>query len=803
MRYSTLINRLIGIIALISLGQAVSAQPGFGQSKLWNEGWLFREADDSAAIAVNFDDSGWRKIDLPHDWSVEHPLSPDQASCTGYLPGGIGWYRKHFRTNLSDANQKLYVYFDGIYSRSKVYLNSHLLGYRPNGFSSFCYDLTPYFNRDGDNVLVVRADHSQSADTRWYSGSGIYRDVWLVKSSTTHFALWGNTWALKSLRKSNADVTFSLEVKDPVAGLSAKVDLTDAKGNVVSTRRVSINKAGRAQIALTVKRAQLWSTTTPYLYKAHVSLVHNGKEIDSDVMNVGLRTLKWDANSGFALNGQQMKVKGVCLHEDAGVLGNAVPRSVWERRLSELKAIGVNAIRMSHNPHASLIYDLCDKLGLLVMDEASDEWEFPKRKWLEGWNVGVPGFQGASDFFNDWIDRDVRDMVRRDRRHASIFMWSIGNEVDYPNDPYSHPILNGNDISQPMYGGYNPKAPNAERIGKIAKRLAAVVRSEDTSRPVTGALAGVVMSNETEYPEAVDVVGYNYTENRYAMDHERYPNRIIYGSENRHDLPAWKAVRDNDFIFGQFLWTGIDYLGESGRWPSRGSQPGLLDFGGFRKPLGWWRASLWSDKPMAYLGSYPISSRNHNGTNRRDDNGAPSIYAEDSWNYDAGQTVRVVCYTNQPQARLLLNGKIVGETKQKDDETGIIYWDIPYGSGTLLGEALDKNGKVASTYQLQTSGRPYALKARLLNADNDFYQLEVTVVDEQGITVKLADNEIGCGVMGNGRLMGMENSDSRDTSDKSDIRERAHNGRLIVYVKGGSGVRFISPLLAGCSLSFE
>ncbi len=189
MRYSTLINRLIGIIALISLGQAVSAQPGFGQSKLWNEDWLFREADDSAAIAVNFDDSGWRKIDLPHDWSVEHPLSPDQASCTGYLPGGIGWYRKHFRTNLSDANQKLYVYFDGVYSRSKVYLNGHLLGYRPNGFSSFCYDLTPYLNRDGDNVLAVRADHSQSADTRWYSGSGIYRDVWLVKSSTTHFAL--------------------------------------------------------------------------------------------------------------------------------------------------------------------------------------------------------------------------------------------------------------------------------------------------------------------------------------------------------------------------------------------------------------------------------------------------------------------------------------------------------------------------------------------------------------------------------------------------------------------------------------
>ena len=276
-----------------------------------------------------------------------------------------------------------------------------------------------------------------------------------------------------------------------------------------------------------------------------------------------------------------------------------------------LKSIGANAIRLSHNPHAPELYDLCDELGMLVMDEASDEWEFPKRKWMKGWNQGKPEFQGTYTYFSEWIDRDVADMVRRDRCHPSVFLWSIGNEVDYPNDPYSHPVLDGDGtgFTQPMYGGYKPEQPNAERIGHIAERLAKIVRDIDASRPTTGALAGVVMSNETAYPGAIDVVGYNYTESRYGEDHLKYPRRIIYGSENRHDLPAWKAVHDNEHIFGQFLWTGIDYLGESGPWPARGSSAGLLDLAGQRKPNGWYRASLWSEQPMCYIGTYPAGGQ--------------------------------------------------------------------------------------------------------------------------------------------------------------------------------------------------
>mgnify|MGYP002287560920 FL=1 len=545
-----------------------------------------------------------------------------------------------------------------------------------------------------------------------------------------------------------------------------------------------------------MKKPLRWKLKSPYMYKYKTELLCVGKRIDGSSTNVGLRTLKFDANKGFALNGEWMKVKGVCLHHDAGVLGAVVPPEVWERRLRNLKEIGVNAIRMSHNPQAPVLYDLCDRMGFLVMDEASDEWEFPKRKWIKGWNVGEPSFDGSFDFFEEWIERDVTDMVRRDRNHPCIFLWSIGNEVDYPNDPYSHPVLDGTTINQPMFGGYKPDAPDAMRIGKIAKRLAACVRAVDTSRPVTGALAGVVMSNQTEYPEAVDVVGYNYTENRYDEDHATYPDRVIYGSETGVGIEAWHAVRDKEFIFGQFLWTGTDYLGESGRWPSRGLYTGLLDFGSFPKPRGYFRASLWSEKPVTYIGTYP----KHDWV---------SMDAWDLWNYEPGQLIRVVCYTNAPQARLLLNGKEVGQMKPYDDKSGIIYWDIPYQDGELRAEGCDATGKVLSSYAIKTSGRPYALRAtvdkEVLSTDKATAHVTIEVVDEQGTIVKLGDNDVTCQIEGPARLLGLEGSNNGDMSDYADNHHRAFHGRLLAYIqttgeKGEIRVKLTSPLLKGAEV---
>lgn len=528
-------------------GLPAQAQVSFGNATKFNEDWLFRLTDDSTIVNPAFNDSEWRKLRLPHDWSIEGQLSPSLASCTGYLPGGIGWYRKHFK--ITDDAPRHYIYFEGVYNRSEVYLNGHLLGKRPNGYISFLYDMTPYL-KEGDNVLSVRVDHSRYADSRWYTGSGIYRDVWLIAAPEIHLAQWGTSWHATSLTNRQATIAVDMEVQKHIATndrLELSATLYDAVGKQVAQRRtrVSDGKEGITKENLTLKitNPHRWNLDDPYLYTLKTELLSNGQRIDGCETKVGLRTLKFDPNKGFALNDNWMKVKGVCLHHDAGVLGAVVPPEVWERRLNNLKEIGVNAIRMSHNPQAPVVYDLCDRLGLLIMDEASDEWEFPKRKWVKGWNKGEPAYDGSFDFFEEWIEQDVTDMVRRDRNHPSIFMWSIGNEVDYPNDPYSHPILDGSTINQPMFGGYKPDAPDAMRIGKIAKRLAACVRAVDTSRPVTGALAGVVMSNQTEYPEAIDVVGYNYTENRYDEDHATYPNRVIYGSENGSGLEAWYAVR--------------------------------------------------------------------------------------------------------------------------------------------------------------------------------------------------------------------------------------------------------------------
>lgn len=799
---NVLITAMLCVMALCTVAPA-TAQVSFGDAGKFNDGWLFLLKDDSAAVQTSYDDSKWRKLDLPHDWSVEGQLSPSLASCTGYLPGGIGWYRKHF--SITDKAARHYIYFEGVYNRSEVYLNGHLLGKRPNGYISFLYDLTPYL-KEGDNVLSVRVDHSRYADSRWYTGSGIYRDVWLVSAPEIHIAQWGIGWKATSLTDKQASVAVDMEVQKHISTtdkLELQATLYDADGKQVAQRRTRVadGSEGISKETLTLKisRPHRWNLDAPYLYTLTTDLLSNGQRIDGSTTNVGLRTLEFDANKGFALNGNWMKVKGVCIHHDAGVLGSVVPPEVWKRRLINLKEIGVNAIRMSHNPQAPIVYDLCDQLGLLVMDEASDEWEFPKRKWIQGWNKGEPGFDGTYDFFEEWIEQDVTDMVRRDRNHPSIFLWSIGNEVDYPNDPYSHPILDGASINQPMFGGYKPDAPDAMRIGVIANRLAARVRAVDTSRPVTGALAGVIMSNQTAYPDAIDVVGYNYTENRYDEDHATYPNRVIYGSENGSGIDAWYAVKNKDFIFGQFIWTGTDYLGESGAWPSRGLNTGLLNFGSFAKPRGHFRASLWSEKPVTYIGTYP--------KNRHLSADAPDI-----WNYDPGQEIRVVCYTNAPQARLLLDGKVVGEMKPYDEKTGIIHWDIPYQAGELRAEGCDKDGKVLSDYSIKSSGRPYALRVSAdrttLTADRATAHLFIEVIDEDGTIVKLGDNDITCNIEGPARLLGLEASSNTDMSDYTDNRHRAFQGRLLAYIqttgeKGQVRIKLTSPLLKGAEMVLE
>lgn len=812
---------------------SLSAQVSFGQPEKINSEWKFRLNDVKEGQDSILDDKRWNTVNLPHDWSVKGQLSPTLASSTGYLPGGIGWYRKIINVPQSKQNEKVYLYFEGVYNRSEVYINGQLLGKRPNGYVSFLYDATPHIKYGQDNIIAVRVDHSQSADSRWYTGSGIYRNVWLVYANPLHIAQWGVFAYPKAVSKKQATLAIEIEIDNSTikdANLQITNELSSADGKVVARSNQKLKLTAEANKLITelkVNNPQLWDLNNPHLYQLKTIVRKDGEIVDQTITTTGIRNYTFDSQKGFALNGEWMKLKGVCIHHDAGVLGSAVPKEVWKRRLLTLKEIGVNAIRTSHNPQAPDLYNLCDEIGLLVLNEAYDEWEFPKRKWLEGWNVGTPGFEGSFDFFEEWGERDLADIVRRDRNNVSIFAWSIGNEVDYPNDPYSHPVLDGGGntgFTQAQFGGYKKDAPDAMRLGDIAKRLVAIVKKYDKSRPTTAGLAGVAMSNETEYPGALDIAGYNYTESRYITDHEKYPERVIYGSENRHDMNAWKAVKENEHIFGQFLWTGIDYLGESGRWPSRGFYSGLLDFGGFIKPRGYFRQSLWADKPMAYIGTYPTPGRgvqaqkkdvlsqfdNENGGNHEER--TPSMDAWPIWNYTPDQLIRVVCYTNAAKARLLLDDREVGATKNYDENTGIIYWDIPYQPGKLKVVGLDANDREVSIYAIQTSQQPAALTIvraeQTIDKNNGLAQVVLQVVDKNGVPVMLSDNEVTCRIVGPGKLLGLEAGNNEDMSDYTDNKHRVFHGHILAYIQATGQeekirIQFTSPWLESTEISID
>lgn len=789
------------LVFILAIQISTIVAQGFGHSTLITE-WKFNLGDVKLGGIESFDDSKWEQVQVPHDWTVKQFASPNLASSTGYLPGGIGWYRTNIDIPDTSDNKQYYLYFEGVYNRSEVFINGNWLGKQYDGYVSFMYDITPYINPGSENIVAVRVDHSKDADSRWYTGSGIYRNVHLVEANSTHINLWGVYYTAEVINDSKAIISVETKIKKHFKGSSTvKIhhELFDASGSLVTSAETKISNPDFSSAIenqkLTVKNPKLWGINSPYLYVLKTSLIENGKVVDESSVNVGIRSLTFDPNKGFALNNKWMKVKGVCLHHDAGVLGAAVPKAVWREKVLKLKEIGCNGIRMSHNPQSTDLYDICDELGMLVMDEAFDEWEYPKKKWLEGWNVGEPGFQGAAEYFREHGKKTLESMIYRDRNHPSVFMWSIGNEVDYPNDPYTHPVLDKEGIGQYHVAGYQPNQPDAKRLGDIATELAGIVRSVDNSRPVTAALAGPVMSNETAYPGALDVAGYNYTESRYKMDHEKYPDRVLYGSENRHDMESWKVVRDNEYIFGQFLWTGADYLGEAGRWPSRGAMSGLIDFTQNIKPLGYFRQSLWSDKPMVYVGTFPKSE---NSSYRQ-------LFSSKLWNYKKDQLIRVVCFTNCDEIELVLNDKVIGERQKYNSETGINLWDIVYEPGVLKAVSYKNNVKVAEDI-IVTSGSPALIKCKtenvILTNKNDVALVELIITDKEGNLAYLADNEIKCTITGPGKLLGLENASFNVTENFNDNTHRCKNGRLLAYIQAteNSGeviVTFESAYLEG------
>ncbi|MEP6747880.1 MAG: glycoside hydrolase family 2 TIM barrel-domain containing protein [Bacteroidota bacterium] len=788
------------LLLILFTGNSVFTQQG-RQTILFNDNWKFYKGDTTNADKVSFNDKDWRPVNLPHDWSIEGPFSDQWASATAYLPAGIGWYRKTFELLPAMRTRKVYIYFDGVYKNSEVWINGNYLGKRPNGFTPFRYELTKYLHPAGKNIIAVKADHTEFADSRWYTGSGIYRNVYLIAANELNIDLWGVSFSTPSVtdEKATANIVVSLTNHSNIAAaVQVKCTLLNKEGKSVSaaeqTIRTTAGKSLAANINLSVIKPARWSVAHPELYTLTTEIYQGGKKIDDDEQQVGFRSFRFDKDKGFFLNEENIKIKGVCIHDDAGALGVAVPEEVWERRLTILKEAGCNSVRMSHNPHADYLYNLCDRMGLLVMDEAFDEWELGKNKWIKGWNVGTPGQDGYHEYFKEWGDRDLADMVLRDRNHPSIILWSIGNEIDYPNDPYSHEVLNTGNNPQ-IYGkGYLPNHPPASRLGEIAKHLVQVVKKNDTTRPVTAALAGVVMSNEAGYPEALDIVGYNYQEFRYADDHKKYPDRIIYGSENGLNLDAWTAVSDNEYISAQYLWTGIDYLGEARQWPSRSSEAGLIDLAGFKKPGFYFRQSLWSDQPMIYIGTSVIAV---NSNNRRSGRNAAPV-----WNYAQGDSVRVTCFTNCDEAELFLNGQSLGKRTLAGAKDKTLLWNITYQPGELIVKGYKKGDEV-SHCALKTADEHYAIKATSDKSSFDkskkqLAQIEINIVDKNGTLVYKAENDITVSVEGPATLLGIESGSAVSHEDYTSNKHKTWHGKLLAYVQstqkpGPVRIRISSP----------
>jgi len=736
--------------------------------------WRFSKGEFASAMLPAFDDNGWRLLNVPHDWSSEGPFSAEYASGTGFVPGGIGWYRKHFRIDENQSGQSVAIEFDGVYDYSEVWVNGQFVGGRPFGFIGFQFDLTPYLKGNGgDNVVAVRVDHSRFSDSRFYTGSGIYRNVRLIIADKLRIAHWGVCVTTPKINGAFASVRIETTVENHSANqrnFSLQSDIIAPNGEIVASlatiKSMASNSVQTVAQEMKVLRPELWLLAAPQLYTLKSRVKSGDTVVDETETPFGIRTATFDANKGFFLNGISTKLKGVCIHHDAGSLGAAVPDKVLERRLKLLKEIGVNTIRTSHNPPDPELLNLCDRLGFLVMDEAFDEFTPAKNKWVVGLNAGEPSRFGYAELFAQWSVTDISDIVRRDRNHPSIILWSIGNEIDFANDPFSDPVLRDN---------FHPENPPAMDLVKCATPLVAAVKSLDGTRPVTAALATVKMSNVVGLPELLDAVGYNYQEDRYAADHEKFPKRIIYGSENSQGYGAWRAVLTNDFISGQFLWTGIDYLGEACAWPNRANGAGLFDLCGFKKPLGWFRQSLWSEQPMVYL----CASENNGG--RRGFLGA------ENWNWNSNSTVNVICFANCPEVTLLLNDKIIGTKKLSEAFNGVLRWQIPYEPGTL--KAIGRtDGREVCNCVLQTAGVAQRIEllpdVTQLHADGkDVCHIEFRIVDENGVRVPDAETEVTFEMTGPASLIGIGNGDLNNVENCKTNHHRAFQGRGLAILQ--------------------
>ena len=812
------LTKTVVVLCTVMMGLTVQAR----DRQCFDKDWRFILGDSAQMSKVEYNDSWWRKLDVPHDWAIEGDFYAGNPSGAGggALPGGIGWYRKHFRiTDLSPLTSKFYIEFDGVYMNSTVYVNGQKVGYRPYGYSSFEYDITPYL-KEGENVVAVRVDNSDQPNSRWYSGCGIYRHVWLTKTHPVHVAHWGtNVVSTVSKGKGKVSIEVTLEGKGTVENT-----LLDPKGKVVG-------KSKGLTSSITINNPMRWSCETPNIYKVRTEVKSGGKVVDTYETTTGFRDFKFDPQTGFWLNGKNFKLNGVCEHHDFGCLGAALNEDALHRKLSKLKAMGVNSIRSSHNPPVPELLNMCDTMGLIVMDESFDMWRRKKTQ------------NDYARFFEEWHERDLSDLVLRDRNHPCILMWSIGNEVleqwsstdsDELTREQANLLLNASrDASTLAKDG--EMSPNS----LLTLHLVDIIRKYDKSRPITAGCNEPSPNNHLFKSGVIDIIGFNYHHQWVKDVRKNFPDKPFIFSESVsalqtrgfYKMPSdsviwapkewylpytdpsymcssydnmhaswsstheetWDVVKHNDFVGGQYIWTGWDYIGEPTPYgfPARSSYFGIIDLAGFPKDSYYMYQSEWTTTPVLHL--FP------------------------HWNWLPGQTIDMWCYyNNADEVELFINGKSQGvrrkteeqpagrydmhQTKAKLNSEYHVGWRVTFEPGEVKAVAR-KNGKVVNEQVIKTAGAPASIRLTPDYQGKTTTFVNVEVVDKDGNLCPLAEDQIYFSTNGEAEISGTDNGCQTSMENFKAPQRKAFFGKCMVVVKGKGTLKALSPVLGKSELN--
>ena len=803
------------IIIMISCLELLAPIKGFAipySDLTFNRNWMFHLGEIANAQAITYNDSQWRQLNLPHDWAIEGTFDEKNPSGTGggALPGGIGWYRKTFSFLKTWNDKKICIDFDGVYMNSEVWINGHSLGIRPYGYTSFRYDLTSWIKK-GKNVIAVRVDNSKQPNSRWYSGCGIYRNVHLVIMSPLHFAHWG-IYVKPLLNENNQTANITVETKicnenkiTTNAAVLVKI-INKSRQTVASSSTPSLEflpqQICNKSLQLSLINPHLWDTESPYLYSVVTQLKNNNKIIQTDTTSLGIRSIKFDVNKGFFLNGKHLKIKGVCLHHDAGCLGAVVNYRAIQRQLSILKTMGCNAIRCSHNPPAPEFLNLCDEMGFMVLDESFDMWRKKKTTY------------DYSTYFDQWYERDLTDMIIRDRNHPSIIMWSIGNEVleqwnnvsaDTLSIEKANLLLNLKKDSSSL----SKKNDSLNVNSLLTIRLADIVRKLD-DRPITAACNEPAPYNNLFRSKALDIIGYNYHNSYFSQVSKNFPGKPFIITEStcaletrgfykmpsdsmyvwpiRWDIPfddpshecssydncyaPWGTTHEqslndfmnNDFISGMFVWTGFDYIGEPTpyNWPARSSYFGIVDLAGFPKDSYYLYQSVWSNKNVLHI--FP------------------------HWNWVKDENIDIwAYYNNADEIELYLNGVSQGIRRKNRDEQHVV-WHLKYQPGTLMAISR-KNGNTVESETIHTAGKPtnISMKAdrKTIHANGyDLCYVTVEITDKNGNLCPWANNNITFNIKGTAcNIVGVDNGSPISHESFKAKHRKAFYGKCLVVLE--------------------